>query len=40
MEFFKACRKQSATSGKKYSPAFGLLVASLLEDILKRRINP
>jgi hypothetical protein len=40
MEFFKACRKKSATSGKKYSPAFGLLVASLLEDILKRRINP
>jgi len=40
MEFFKACRKKSSTSGKQHSPSFGLLVASLLEDILKRRINP
>jgi len=40
MEFFKACRKKSSTSGKQHSPSFGLLVAALLEDILKRRINP
>lgn len=40
VEFFKVCRKKSSTSGKKHSPAFDLLVASLLEDILKRRINP
>lgn len=40
MEFFKACRKKSSTSGKKHSPSFDRLVASLLEDILKRRINP
>ncbi|WP_321414849.1 DUF3482 domain-containing protein [uncultured Desulfobacter sp.] len=40
MEFFKACRKKSATSGKKHSPSFEVLVASLLEDILERRINP
>ena len=38
--FFKTCRKKSSMSGKKQSPSFGLLVASLLEDILKRRINP
>ena len=40
MEFFKACRKKNATSGKKHSPSFEVLVASLLEDILERRINP
>jgi hypothetical protein len=40
MEFFKACRKKSATSGKKHSQSFDVLVASLLEDILQRRINP
>ncbi|WP_020588970.1 DUF3482 domain-containing protein [Desulfobacter curvatus] len=40
MEFFKACRKKHSTSGKKHSPSFDLLVASLLKDILKRRINP
>ncbi|MCG8550104.1 MAG: DUF3482 domain-containing protein [Desulfobacterales bacterium] len=40
MAFFKACRKKSATSGKKSSPSFEVLVASLLEDILERRINP
>ena len=40
MEFFKNCRKKSAMSDKKPSPAFAQLVASLLEDILKRRINP
>jgi hypothetical protein len=40
MEFFKTCRKKTSTSGKKHSPSFDRLVASLLEDILKRRINP
>jgi len=39
-EFFKACRKKGSISGRKPSPSFSLLVASLLEDILKRRINP
>ncbi len=40
MAFFKTCRKNMSTSSKKQSSPFGLLVASLLEDILKRRINP
>ncbi|WP_035235413.1 DUF3482 domain-containing protein [Desulfobacter vibrioformis] len=40
VEFFKACRKKNSMSGKKNSPSFALLVASLLEDILKRNINP
>nr|WP_319495121.1 DUF3482 domain-containing protein [uncultured Desulfobacter sp.] len=40
MEFFKACRKKSPTSGKKHAQSFDQLVASLLEDILQRRINP
>lgn len=40
MEFFKSCRKKNSTSGKKHSPSFELMAASLLEDILQRRINP
>ncbi len=40
VEFFKAARKKNTMSGKKTPPAFALLVASLLDDILERRINP
>ncbi|WP_321495290.1 DUF3482 domain-containing protein [uncultured Desulfobacter sp.] len=40
LEFFKACRKKNSASGKNHSQSFSRLVASLLEDILKRRFNP